>query len=42
MKYSVESMRKSETPKWQSKYVQERVVHETEQFFKLLATIPNE
>lgn len=42
MKFSVASMRKAETPIWQSKDVQERVVHETEQFFKLLATVPNE
>ncbi|MDO8445919.1 MAG: hypothetical protein Q7T53_07460 [Deltaproteobacteria bacterium] len=42
MKYSVASMRKSETPQWQSKQVQEQVVHETEIFFKLLATVPND
>jgi len=41
MKYSVESMRKAETPKWQSQYVQERVVNETAEFFKLLVTVPN-
>ena len=42
LKYSVESMKKSETPKWQSQYVQERVVNETVKFFKLLLTVPNE
>lgn len=42
MKYSVASMRKAETPKWKSKDVQEQIVHETDRFFKLLATVSNE
>jgi hypothetical protein len=42
MKYSVGSMRKSETPKWQSRHVQEEIVQETEDFFQLLGTVPNE
>ncbi len=42
MKYSVKAMRKAEIPKWQSKHVQEHIVHETEKFFRILSSVPNE
>lgn len=41
MKYSVKSMRMAKTPEWQSKHVQERIVNETEKFFEILTTAPN-
>jgi hypothetical protein len=41
MRHSAEAMRHSKTPEWQSKYVQERIVHETENFFKILASVPD-
>jgi len=42
MKYSVASMRKAEIPKWQSRHVQQEMVDETESFFEILSTAPNE
>jgi hypothetical protein len=42
MKYSVKAMRKAEIPEWQSRYVQENMVHETEKFFRILSSVPNE
>ncbi len=42
MKYSVASMRKAQTPEWQSKHVQERIVAETEKFFRLITTTANQ
>ena len=41
MKYSVASMRKAKTPEWQSRHVQERIVHETEKFFELVTATAN-
>jgi hypothetical protein len=42
MKYSVKSIRKAEIPKWQSRHVQEHMVHETEKFFQILSSVPNQ
>lgn len=41
MKYSVASMRKAQIPEWQSRHVQEQIVHETEKFFRLATFLPN-
>ena len=38
MRYSVKSMRTAETPKWQSRHVQELMVQETEKFFRMLSS----
>jgi len=42
MKYSVKRMLRAELPKWQSYYVQERIVADTVNFLKLLSSIPKE
>ncbi len=42
MKYSVASMRKAQTPEWQSKHVQERIVDEAEKFFQFIAASANQ
>ena len=42
MKYSVKAMRKAETSEWESRNVQELMVQETEQFFRILSLVPNE
>jgi len=42
MKYSVNRMRKTEIPQWESRHVQEHMVDETVKLFQLLATIPKE
>jgi hypothetical protein len=42
MKWSVKAMRKAGIPKWQSRLVQEQMVHETERFFRILSCLPNQ
>ncbi len=39
MKYSAKRMIKADIPKWQSSYVQERMVADTVQFFQMLSTV---
>ncbi len=41
MKYSVKRMRMTKVPEWQSKHVQERIVNETQKFFEILSSVPN-
>lgn len=43
MKYSVSSIMKNvQAPEWQSRQIQERVVHETQKFFDILLSIPKQ
>ena len=42
MKYSVSAMGMAEIPEWQSTHVQEHMVHETEKFFRILSSVPNQ
>ncbi len=42
MKYSDRVMRIAEIPEWQSTHVQERMLQETEKFFRILSSVPNQ
>ncbi|HUU27212.1 MAG TPA: hypothetical protein VM123_05330 [archaeon] len=42
IKYSVRAMRMAKIPAWQSTHIQEHMVHETEKFFQILSSVPNQ
>lgn len=42
MEHSINAMRMAKTPDWQSKPVQEHMVRETENFFRIISAVPNQ